>query len=340
MYTIRFGCNINFGMMESVSVSSCSPKDSASKKEANGSTKTCQQATGTKRPSDHILYKDGFLRKPKGERPSQSLDERRDDYFAVSRPMWRHLPTSTVGRPNWYNDQKHPPRAYYLPSVTGAPPLQWWQAPHSMRWYSRGVHHQTNHPMHDSGSLSWNTHGRPAEYARIHTSPPTNCARGNNAKNRNPVQRIPSSCKNNTSDVPHHISRVLFPQNITIPKEMLPFINDESSKRERLTRRSNSDAFNRSEPPSNKKTKRGPVKEGFDKLNLLCSATLDLGPLQENPTGCSCPKSRCIALYCDCFKAGRRCDPTKCSCLNCKNTVEESGPNGARSKVSDKMSRK
>ena len=56
-----------------------------------------------------------------------------------------------------------------------------------------------------------------------------------------------------------------------------------------------------------------------------------MGPLQENPSGCSCPKSKCIALYCDCFKAGRRCKPGTCTCLNCKNTVEESGANGARS---------
>lgn len=49
--------------------------------------------------------------------------------------------------------------------------------------------------------------------------------------------------------------------------------------------------------------------KGLDKLDLLCQATLEIGPLQENPTGCSCPKSKCIALYCDCFKAGRRCDP-------------------------------
>jgi Tesmin/TSO1-like CXC domain, cysteine-rich domain len=68
----------------------------------------------------------------------------------------------------------------------------------------------------------------------------------------------------------------------------------------------------------------------FDKLDLLCQATLEMGPLQENPSGCSCPKSRCIALYCDCFKAGRRCNPDTCTCLNCKNTVHESGINGAR----------
>jgi hypothetical protein len=34
------------------------------------------------------------------------------------------------------------------------------------------------------------------------------------------------------------------------------------------------------------------------------------------------------------FKAGRRCSPTTCTCLDCKNTIEESGANGARSKVS------
>jgi hypothetical protein len=71
----------------------------------------------------------------------------------------------------------------------------------------------------------------------------------------------------------------------------------------------------------------------FDMLDLLCSATLEMGPLQDNPSGCSCPKSKCIALYCDCFKAGRRCSPGTCTCLNCKNTVAESGVDGARTKA-------
>jgi hypothetical protein len=73
--------------------------------------------------------------------------------------------------------------------------------------------------------------------------------------------------------------------------------------------------------------------KGFDKLDLLCSATLEIGPLQLNPAGCSCPKSKCIALYCDCFKAGRRCNPDTCSCLGCKNTIGESGEHGARTKA-------
>lgn len=70
--------------------------------------------------------------------------------------------------------------------------------------------------------------------------------------------------------------------------------------------------------------------KGFDKFDLLVSATLEIGPLQENPTGCSCPKSKCVALYCDCFKAGRRCNPINCNCTACKNTINESGPQGAR----------
>jgi Tesmin/TSO1-like CXC domain, cysteine-rich domain len=81
------------------------------------------------------------------------------------------------------------------------------------------------------------------------------------------------------------------------------------------------------EQPSFKKAK------GFDKLDLLCSATLDIGELHDNPTGCSCPKSKCVALYCDCFKAGRRCNAKSCSCAGCKNTIAESGVDGARTKA-------
>ena len=73
--------------------------------------------------------------------------------------------------------------------------------------------------------------------------------------------------------------------------------------------------------------------KGFDKLDLLCTATLEIGEMHDNPTGCSCPKSKCVALYCDCFKAGRRCHPDRCSCLDCKNTIAESGVDGARTKA-------
>jgi hypothetical protein len=64
-------------------------------------------------------------------------------------------------------------------------------------------------------------------------------------------------------------------------------------------------------------------------LDMLCSTTLELGPIQDNPTGCSCPRSNCIKLYCDCFKAGRRCTDL-CSCVQCKNTVAETRADGER----------
>jgi hypothetical protein len=64
-------------------------------------------------------------------------------------------------------------------------------------------------------------------------------------------------------------------------------------------------------------------------LEMLCSTTLELGPIQDNPTGCSCPRSNCIKLYCDCFKAGRRCTGL-CSCAQCKNTEAETRTDGER----------
>jgi hypothetical protein len=72
------------------------------------------------------------------------------------------------------------------------------------------------------------------------------------------------------------------------------------------------------------------TRPGLGMLDILCSATLELGPIQANPsTGCSCPRSNCIKLYCDCFKAGRPCSDL-CSCLNCKNTEEETRVDGER----------
>lgn len=84
-------------------------------------------------------------------------------------------------------------------------------------------------------------------------------------------------------------------------------------------------ADSRAPNSANKKSKSG---DGL--LDILCSATLELGPIAANPsTGCSCPRSNCIKLYCDCFKAGRPCSGI-CSCVNCKNTTEETRVDGER----------
>lgn len=147
----------------------------------------------------------------------------------------------------------------------------------------------------------------------------------------------------------HHVearrtSIVVIPNRIVIPREMTPGpetltknTDSMSPKKKIPVEQSSSDSKSGEVSPrlaKRIKTSENDRLEGnFDKLDLLCSATLELGPLQDNPTGCSCPKSKCIALYCDCFKAGRRCNPKTCTCLNCKNTVAESGPDGARLKV-------
>ncbi|KAI2507049.1 DNA-binding transcription factor [Fragilaria crotonensis] len=45
---------------------------------------------------------------------------------------------------------------------------------------------------------------------------------------------------------------------------------------------------------------------------------------------CTCPKSKCLKLYCVCFQRAILCDKSSCKCTNCKNTTKHAGPNGAR----------
>jgi hypothetical protein len=42
----------------------------------------------------------------------------------------------------------------------------------------------------------------------------------------------------------------------------------------------------------------------------------------ENETpGCTCKKSKCLKLYCQCFAASALCDKEKCKCGTCKNDI-------------------
>lgn len=60
--------------------------------------------------------------------------------------------------------------------------------------------------------------------------------------------------------------------------------------------------------------------------------TDDHFPQKKSRSSCKCVKSRCLMLYCECFQGGKLCTMF-CSCLNCLNTKEESGPAGERTKA-------
>ena len=37
--------------------------------------------------------------------------------------------------------------------------------------------------------------------------------------------------------------------------------------------------------------------------------------------GCTCKKTHCLKMYCECFAAGKKCGE-ECGCVACKNTTE------------------
>ena len=43
--------------------------------------------------------------------------------------------------------------------------------------------------------------------------------------------------------------------------------------------------------------------------------------LSNETPGCTCKKSRCLKLYCQCFAVSALCDE-KCKCASCKNILE------------------
>jgi hypothetical protein len=55
---------------------------------------------------------------------------------------------------------------------------------------------------------------------------------------------------------------------------------------------------------------------------------------------CTCPKSRCLKLYCVCFQRKSFCDKDVCKCKQCKNNKRECGENGDRTLAMKKIKKK
>ncbi len=242
--------------------------------------------------------------------------------------------------------QERPPAQFFVPAVNPTFHVtRDWHHPHATSWYPRGGYRPISRPLPlahtykgvHRGSSAFNRPNLSSGPVRFRgrafavTGPSQWSARAfYQEQSLAPFTSLPIGRER--SSLSPSESHIVIPANVILPKEISPLSETNSLTDGSHGKRSGKRI--ESSPPS-KRSKIGEALEvRFDKLDLLCAATLDLGPLQENPAGCSCPKSKCIALYCDCFKAGRRCNPDTCSCLNCKNTVEESGPDGARSKVS------
>jgi len=50
------------------------------------------------------------------------------------------------------------------------------------------------------------------------------------------------------------------------------------------------------------------------------AATASPPTIHVTSSGCTCKKSRCLKLYCQCFASSIICNPDKCKCLSCENS--------------------
>ena len=46
--------------------------------------------------------------------------------------------------------------------------------------------------------------------------------------------------------------------------------------------------------------------------------------ISKKKTGCTCKKTNCIKMYCECFSVGKLCTP-ECACYGCHNHSEQEG---------------
>ena len=342
------------------SVSSCSPAA------ASTSSTPASGATKPKLPSHPALPpKTGAgtlssLHNARGSLATQSMphsrDERRDDTALIQHnaDKARWLPqahgTALPSMGSHFHDRSPYVNPYFYPR-SGKAPAPWLHQQAHEHWPTHGEAQIVARDPSFARRLSNRTSRSPNEFHRMplptqhsgvyfpqaaYTVYKPNA--GFKTDQQRPTSRLARDT-HSTSDVSYYRSTVVIPQNISIPKDLSASSEENASPAEESLGKRSSVSSNQSETsPGMKRSKIDQQSRGgFDKLDLLCSATLELGPLQENPSGCSCPKSKCIALYCDCFKAGRRCDATMCTCLNCKNTIAESGASGARSKVSSTL---
>lgn len=65
-------------------------------------------------------------------------------------------------------------------------------------------------------------------------------------------------------------------------------------------------------------------KCSHQKDSLVLKLSLNTSPntykKEEFPTHtCNCKKSKCLKLYCECFRKGLYCNPMVCNCVNCEN---------------------
>lgn len=105
------------------------------------------------------------------------------------------------------------------------------------------------------------------------------------------------------------------------------------SSRTKTKRASNATSTRSSRRPAKKST--APVKT-MKKKKQTVDEVFEVLPQGESRK-CSCKKSRCLKLYCECFAAGVLCDPG-CKCSDCSNTADN--VTARRKAVAYKLSRK